>query len=169
MDVVDHIGLGKFKTDLHEKLETVHEPVADVNNISEKINNIIEVKSKPYKYEEDIIMKQFMNLPEMDGIKHENFELEKSGVYGMSNETMMRKNWKYNDRVERGTADNDDIYNEYKISNNSEDAYLNERNKVIGAMNMNVPPEPAPAPGPEPGPVPNQNLGKKTNKQVFCF
>ena len=40
MDVVDHIGLGKFKKDLHEKLETVHEPIANVNNITEKINNI---------------------------------------------------------------------------------------------------------------------------------
>ena len=134
MDPMDYMNINEFKSDLHQKIETVHPKIENLDNLYNSLNSTIDEKVKQPHYKEDETIKKFYNLPKMNGLTMQNTPLLQADALKMTDKTMMKKNFRYEEKVAKGEVDEDDPYAAFK--KNEEDEYEAHRNKLISAFSM---------------------------------
>ena len=134
MNPLDNMNLGKFKDELNHKVETVHREIENLDNLNKSLNSVINSKITPYKLTEDKVIKEFHHLPKTDDIEFQNTPLMQADALKMTDETMMKKNWKFQERAEKGEVDTNDPYSAFK--KNEEDDYETNKKKMISSLHM---------------------------------
>ena len=134
MNPMDNMNLQKFKSDLHQKIETVPTKTQNVDNLYKSLNKTIDSKVNRVHFMEDKTIKNFYNLPKMDDLEFQNTPLMQADALKMSDKTMMKKNWRYQEKLGKGEVDDNDPYSAFKKG--EEDDYEENRKKLISSLNM---------------------------------